>query len=485
MNKNVFFFCILFISIQSASAATYTCCKNFEPDNGTLLSDFESLDGWSADPLFPTTTIGNDSRKINGTGSMWMLGVPASGTGSIIKTLSTPLTFNQIRNGGFWVYIDNTSAVANITLIFLNTSSKYASKLYPSFVRGWNRLVFNTSSSDFVYTDFNNSIPVTQIKLRVKRVVGATTNTNVSFDEFKYDMKGRAKVIMTFDDAAVTVYNNAYPILKANNQRAVVFAPITFIGNGTRWMTLSNIKTLYSDGWDISGHGYNHEHLDTLSVPQIAIVMNQSYDNLTSWGFIRSNRFMAYPYGDYDNDVINETRKTFSIGADIIDLTEPQIHIELNNALDNYNKNYYLYRHWPDDPSIPATLTKINRTIDLNGTLVLAFHNVTAIDNNGDSISTENFTKISDYLASRSDIDVITFSDFLIEDRPSASFQAVSPTIDLLGLIISLVFVIMIFNMFINKSQSVKTPEELVKYMFLAVIAIYLVIASIGAFTVF
>lgn len=417
MKNIILLFLIINFFIYNVEAISYTCCKNFETENATLLEGFENSSEWVTASGNPTW--GNDNiHVINGTNSMWVKNDPTTDSGYVKKNLSIPMSMNAMRNNGFWVYSSNWTAISNITITFYaNPSTKFASKVFTNetFLYGWNRLTFSPSVFTFNGGMTKDDLVVTtRIKL-TRRLSGDVANA--SFDNLEYGLSGRAKAIITFDDGYKGVYDNAYPILTGNGQKAIIFQPKTYV-NQTGFVNASNLNTLYNNGWDISGHTWNHIHLtDYSNYSSLYILDNITKEKewLESLGFIKSSQFMAYPYGEYrinqtDLKVINESKK---INIFSMTTTDGQYQSQLHGDRKISEINQQVFRYGAtSDTSL--TITKINRTIERNGTIVLYFHNVSSEPTSGLNMNVNDFEIVVDYIASRDDIDVITFSDYLI-----------------------------------------------------------------------
>jgi peptidoglycan/xylan/chitin deacetylase (PgdA/CDA1 family) len=123
-------------------------------------------------------------------------------------------------------------------------------------------------------------------------------------------MAERPKVILTFDDGKVSVFNKAFPIMEANNQVGVVFIitgevtnnPVPDVGS---FMNLSQISALYDSSWDLSSHTVTHPHLTQITSTKLNYELSASKAFLDSAGFTRGSMFFAYPYGEYNANVIS------------------------------------------------------------------------------------------------------------------------------------------------------------------------------------
>lgn len=118
-------------------------------------------------------------------------------------------------------------------------------------------------------------------------------------------------ILITFDDGYRTIYENAYPLLKAKNFPFTVFINIEPIQNKIpQFMGWSQLKEMQKHGASIANHSFSHEHLirwkkgeklhDWKSRVTGDIFRAQKVleDRLSV-----SNRAFAYPYGEYSFDL--------------------------------------------------------------------------------------------------------------------------------------------------------------------------------------
>ncbi|HWQ88816.1 MAG TPA: polysaccharide deacetylase family protein [Desulfitobacteriaceae bacterium] len=116
-------------------------------------------------------------------------------------------------------------------------------------------------------------------------------------------------VAITFDDGYEDNYTNAYPILKKFGYTATVFAVTSYI-DSEGYMSWGQLQELTENGWQIEGHTINHPHLlkDKLSAAQLDLELKGARDILEK-RLGRPVRFFAYPFGDYNADIIQKVEK--------------------------------------------------------------------------------------------------------------------------------------------------------------------------------
>lgn len=117
-------------------------------------------------------------------------------------------------------------------------------------------------------------------------------------------------LVLTFDDGYKSNTYYAAPILKEFGYKATMFAIMTlYEGEYQDWYDVSALQHVtredlaqYPDTIDQQCHTYaNHNHLSEQSYSEI-------YNDLMLSQAVDPNDYFAYPYGDYDQTVINAVR---------------------------------------------------------------------------------------------------------------------------------------------------------------------------------
>ncbi|OGD86905.1 hypothetical protein A2Z23_01425 [Candidatus Curtissbacteria bacterium RBG_16_39_7] len=116
-------------------------------------------------------------------------------------------------------------------------------------------------------------------------------------------------IILTFDDGYIDFYYNAYPILRKYNFSAVSFIPTGFVGR-PGYMTWSMVEEISTRGGvEFESHGVNHKDLASLSEQELVRELEDSKKVLEE----KTGRpvdFLAYPYGGFNQRVVQIVRKT-------------------------------------------------------------------------------------------------------------------------------------------------------------------------------
>ncbi len=117
------------------------------------------------------------------------------------------------------------------------------------------------------------------------------------------DIKDRS-VSITIDDAYLSVYTKAWPILKKLNLPFTLFVSTDVIDNNlSNYMSWDQIRELVDNGVLIGSQTKSHPHLHRLSSKEILNEIEYSNKRfIKELGF--KPKLFAYPYGEYDNKTI-------------------------------------------------------------------------------------------------------------------------------------------------------------------------------------
>ena len=124
----------------------------------------------------------------------------------------------------------------------------------------------------------NLSTPVADFKGEM----AALKDNGYSTISFKSLLDGdipKKSVILTFDDGYNDNFENAYPILKANNQVGTFFIISKFV-NTSGFMTTDQLKAMARNGMEIGSHTESHLDLTTLSNEELLYQIDKSKTDL-------------------------------------------------------------------------------------------------------------------------------------------------------------------------------------------------------------
>ena len=284
----------------------------------------------------------------------------------------------------------------------------------------------DTNNSTSNVTDIPNSTETPGIT-STNTPIPTVTNTPMSY------AGNRPTVIITFDDGWLSVYDKAFPIMRANNQSGVAFVNVEpILGGWPDFISKADINIMYTSGWDISSHTYSHADLTLQNDTSLKHELNDTKIWLDQNGYTKSSMFLSYPYGGYNNTtVLAAVKNAGFLAARTIDTTTDYVHYSLNGPDILTMKNYEVIGGIDNDTTI---INQINNVIAVNGLLIFSFHKI--VDNlsaDEDSASVEfrvsDFQNVSNYLKN-SNVDVRTLSDYFgIIPKPAPIVTDTTPIV--------------------------------------------------------
>ncbi|MBU3189587.1 polysaccharide deacetylase family protein [Clostridium bowmanii] len=146
--------------------------------------------------------------------------------------------------------------------------------------------------------------------------------TTISLDQLyshmaKHTSLPAKPVVITFDDGYEDNYTLAYPLLKANNQKATVFMIANCI-NTEGYLTSKQLKIMDKNNFIVESHTNNHDNLSKLSyISQLNTLKNSKaiLEKLLS----KRVMYVSYPFGAYNKSTANAVHTSvyyLGIGTD-------------------------------------------------------------------------------------------------------------------------------------------------------------------------
>lgn len=112
-------------------------------------------------------------------------------------------------------------------------------------------------------------------------------------------------IVITFDDGYKDNYTNALPILRKFGFAATVF--VTAGQDGPVFLTRDEMRELLEAGWEIESHTMTHPDLSKLNPFKLQWELEHS-KQLLEQDLGRKVKFLAYPYGKYNESVVKAAR---------------------------------------------------------------------------------------------------------------------------------------------------------------------------------
>lgn len=130
--------------------------------------------------------------------------------------------------------------------------------------------------------------------------------------------KYQKPILVTFDDGYDDNFTAAFPILKQNNQKAVVFMIISCIDKAG-FLSAAQIKEMAQNGVCFQSHTMNHVELNKISYEEQVKEMKDSKNTLDSM-LNQNTILLCYPVGRYNEDTIRALKE---VGYNMAFTTKP------------------------------------------------------------------------------------------------------------------------------------------------------------------
>jgi len=178
-----------------------------------------------------------------------------------------------------------------------------------------------------------NKYPSTNIKIDdFKKHLNIIRNQNINFvnpKDFEKTLtsnKNDRKILLTIDDAFLSFYENAWPLLKKNKIPFILFVNTREVGS-FNYMNWIQIQELYKENFvEIANHSHSHEYL----IDESPVVIRE--DILKSIKIFKKKLgnntvFFSYPFGEYSlafKDIIKSLGFKYAFGqhSGVIDNTK-------------------------------------------------------------------------------------------------------------------------------------------------------------------
>ena len=118
------------------------------------------------------------------------------------------------------------------------------------------------------------------------------------FEQNLIKNKNKRKILLTIDDAFLSFYENAWPILKKKKIPFILFVNTREVGS-FNYMNWKQIRELHSENFvEIGNHSHSHEYLvdeTSLEIKNDILKSIQIFKNQLG----SNSSFFSYPFGEY------------------------------------------------------------------------------------------------------------------------------------------------------------------------------------------
>lgn len=377
---------------------------NYEIQPGETLDDFEDISGWSAGSGGSVSLSGEFVKS----GSNALKLTVNAGTANTAFDKVISLDLSDAGNISFWVYVPTLNFSSSWFVVYLSSSSAYSKYFSYGFSsdlhEGWNKLTIPRSGWN---NSGGESWENTMIRMRFRVYANGTDEQVVYVDEMKKSVYSRPKVTISFDDGWDSVYNIAYPYMKARGLRGTLFIIESRI-NTASYMTTAMLQDLFDAGWDICNHTVNHINMSTYTEEEAYAELLGCRDWIRANGWDRRNSasHVAYPQGGYNQAVLDAMESLGMItGRTVINRCQ-------SHKIDN---RYLLTRQSHGYTSSQATYRGwVTRAIREGQSTEFNYHKIVASGAAFDTeVNTPQFTDMMDFIFAHSNqLDVVTRTEW-------------------------------------------------------------------------
>jgi peptidoglycan/xylan/chitin deacetylase (PgdA/CDA1 family) len=182
-------------------------------------------------------------------------------------------------------------------------------------------------------------------------------------------------VVITFDDGFESTYSIAFPIMEQYGIKGTVYVVPTWIGY-PGYMTLAELTILHNAGWTIASHTWDHPVLPDLTSAEVTTELQSTIDWLNQNGFADGAYHLAYPFGQYNNNVVQVVSQLGIKTARIVDwgtITSDGYTYPYGDPLNYLKLPIILMR---SDTPTNDWQSELDHSISQSGTAIFLFHDI-------------------------------------------------------------------------------------------------------------
>lgn len=282
-----------------------------------LFDDLSS--SWVAEDTNTTTSTKDKTKVLTGTESLKITVTGAAVTSKAVdrKNISWSLA-GKSKQIMLKIWVEDPAKINEVNFYVGNeaeTWGNYCRMRFPGGVaaggqlrKGWNFLA--VIPGEMIYTN-NFSWDTTIKRIRFTVTPSSADPATIIVDSIWYDGTGTPKLVITFDDAWKTVYQNAYPAMKSRGIKGTTYVIGQYVDNPSNplspdFCTLNELKELYANGWTLGNHTWQHNYyFGGGHTPESYLAtINQNRDWLLGRELGEGGWHVCYPNGEYDLGVI-------------------------------------------------------------------------------------------------------------------------------------------------------------------------------------
>lgn len=215
-----------------------------------------------------------------------------------------------------------------------------------------------------------------------------------------------AQCVLTFDDATISHYKFAFPIMQEFGFSGFASAPTDSVGSEDN-LTIEQMHEMQQYGWEFGSETQTHSHTSQLSPEEIRTELEGSKRWLLEHGFDRGAEFLTYPYSDHSEEVVNIASDYYAMARSVADSF---IGDGLNRA--TLTNPLHIVGHSVYSSNISEAKSFIDLAVKYNQTIVLNFHGFNEYA--WKEMHPDEFREVVEYLHSKGTdgLQVVSYSDW-------------------------------------------------------------------------
>ena len=282
----------------------------------SVLDELDSESGWQ---FVNGSHLIDTDRYYSGNGSI-SVNCPANTNVILQRDIDVDFSDKIIS---IMVYCENIANVTACSLMLSVEDTSFSKMAYSSIVPTANNAVSKTwkkytiTPLDWKYQGGATSLYLNNIKkIRISIRTSANGDVTINFNRLRAVQKISSEgcVALLFDDGRYNIFKNAMPILDRYGYSATTYVITEFVGttqSNAKFMTIEQLRILRDKGWTIGSHTTGHVHLSSLFGEDLEKALRDSHNWLLDNGFSEGSHHIAYPFGEFNAEVKEVTRKYY------------------------------------------------------------------------------------------------------------------------------------------------------------------------------
>ncbi|MFZ0442949.1 MAG: chitobiase/beta-hexosaminidase C-terminal domain-containing protein, partial [Methanobacterium sp.] len=234
-------------------------------------------------------------------------------------------------------------------------------------------------------------------------------------------------VIITFDDGFESTYSIAFPIMEQYGIKGTVYVVPAWLGS-PGYLTLEELTKLHDAGWIIASHTWDHPVLPSLTKQEIIDELQPTINWLIQNGFADGAYHLAYPFGQYNDNVVQVVSSLGIKTARIVDwgtITSDGHTYPYGEPLNYLELPIILMR---SDTTTNDWQSELDHSISQSGTAIFLFHDiVTGNTKVLEDVTVTTFRTAIEYIA-QTGVRTLTISQWYDEINNAGPLAFATPT---------------------------------------------------------